>query len=287
MGILNKSTIEKWILPHLTVGERGFETRVPLIEVVECIFHRLKTGCQWRELPTKEFFTKKQLSWQSVYYYRRATPFNKWSKSGCWQKVWIDILSSNRQYLDLSSIEFDGSHTPAKNGGDAVGYQGRKACNTTNALFMSDNQGVVLGMSTPQAGQHHDLFEIESLFKEICSLLKKAGINLNGLFLNADPGFDGENFRNACESENIIPNIKPNQRNNSEEQRLESHKNSTHIFDEELYKDRSVIEHSNAWLDGFKALLVRFEFSVKNWMSFHFIAFSVIFLRKINKKTKV
>jgi transposase len=101
MGILNKSTIEKWILPHLTIGERGFGTTVPLIEIVECIFHRLKTGCQWRELPTKEFFTIKRLSWQSVYYYRRATPFNKWSKGGCWQKVWIDILSSNRRHLDL------------------------------------------------------------------------------------------------------------------------------------------------------------------------------------------
>jgi hypothetical protein len=59
------------------------------------------------------------------------------------------LLHSNRQYLDLSSIEFDGSHTPAKNGRDAVGYQGRKSCNTTNALFMCDNQGVILGMSTP------------------------------------------------------------------------------------------------------------------------------------------
>lgn len=282
MGILNKSTIERWILPHLTIGERGFETTVPLAEVVKAIFHRLKTGCQWRELPTKQFFTKKVLSWQSVFYY-----FNKWSKNGCWQKVWIDILSSNRQHLDLSSVEFDGSHTPAKNGGDAIGYQGRKACNTTNTLFMSDNQGVVLGMSTPQAGQHHDLFEIESLFKEICNLLKKAGVNLNGLFLNADPGFDGENFRKVCESENIIPNIKPNPRNNSKLQSLESYQNGTHIFDEELYKHRSVIEHSNAWIDGFKALLVRFEFSVKNWVSFHFIAFSVIFLRKINKKIKV
>ena len=61
MGILNKSTIEKWILPHLTIGERGFETTVPLIEVVECILHRLKTGCQWRELPTKQFFSKQIL----------------------------------------------------------------------------------------------------------------------------------------------------------------------------------------------------------------------------------
>lgn len=282
MGILNKSTIEKWILPHLTIGERGFETTVPLIEIVECILHRLKTGCQWRELPTKQFFTTKILVWESVYYY-----FNKWSKSGCWQKIWSNILNKNLQHLDLSSIEFDGSHTPAKNGGDAIGYQGRKACNTTNALYMSDSKGVILGMSTPQEGQHHDLFEIQTLFKEICDPLKKAGINLKGLFLNADPGFDSDNFRKACEYEKIIPNVKPNPRNDSEEQRLEPYISNTHIFDEELYKDRSVIEHSNAWIDGFKALLIRFEFSVKNWVALHFIAFSVIFLRKINKKIKV
>lgn len=56
--------IETWIIPHLTVGTRGFETTVSLIEIVECIFHRLKTGCQWRELPTKEFFTEKVLQMQ-------------------------------------------------------------------------------------------------------------------------------------------------------------------------------------------------------------------------------
>lgn len=67
---------------------------------------------------------------------------------------------------------------------------------------------------------------------------EKANINLNGLFLNADQGFDGEKFYKACENENIIPNVKPNQRNDSEEQRLELYQSSTHIFDEELYKDR-------------------------------------------------
>ncbi len=56
MGIISKDMIEKWILPHLTVGTRGFETSVPLTEIVECILHRLKIGCQWRELPTKAFY---------------------------------------------------------------------------------------------------------------------------------------------------------------------------------------------------------------------------------------
>jgi hypothetical protein len=180
---------------------------------------------------------------QQVYY-------NKWSKAGCWAKIWINILRENRQYLDLSSVELDGSgsppgHTPAKNGGDAVGYQGRKACNTTNSLFMSDNQGVMLAMSTPQEGQHHDLFEIQALFNEICTMLKEAGINLDGLFLNADPGFDSDSFREACEKENIIPNVKPNPRN-SANQETELSPIGTAIFDELLYEDRTVIEHANA-----------------------------------------
>jgi transposase len=278
MGILSKDMIEKWILPHLTVGSRGFETTAPLTEIVECILHRLKTGCQWRELPTKAFFSKKILHWNSVYYY-----FNKWSKADCWKKIWMHMLTNNLKHLDLSSLELDGSHTPAKNGGDAVGYQGRKATNTTNSLFIADNQGVLLAMATPQAGQHHDLFQIQELFEQMCELLKQAGVNLKGLFLNADPGFDSNEFRKACEKQEIMANIKPNPRN-AAHQKNQPYQSGTHIFDEELYKDRSVIEHANAWLDGFKALLIRFEFSVKNWISLHFIAFSIIFLRKINRK---
>ena len=281
MGIMDKTMIEKWILPHLTIGTRGFDTTVPLSEIVECIFHRLKTGCQWRELPTKAFFTDKVLHWNSVFYY-----FNKWTKADCWRTIWINILTQNRQHLDMSSVELDGSHTPAKNGGDAVGYQGRKASKTTNALFLSDSQGVMLALSTPQAGQHHDLFQIQLLFDELCGLLKAAGPDLKGLFLNADPGFDSADFAAACEKEEIMANVKENTRNSAKAE-FAVYQRGDHLFDEELYQDRSVIEHANAWIDGFKALLVRFEFSVKNWMSLHFIAFSVIFLRKIKRKSKV
>ena len=101
----------------------------------------------------------------------------------------------------------------------------------------------------------------------------------------APPGFDSKEFQEVCQKEEIIANVKPNPRNSANQQH-DPYQSGTHIFDEELYEDRTVIEHANAWIDGFKALLVRFEFSVRNWMALHFIAFSVIFLRKINRKTK-
>ena len=103
-------------------------------------------------------------------------------KAGCWTKIWANILKENLRHLGLSSIELDGGHTPAKNGVGAVGYQGRKAANTTNSLFLFDNQGVMLAKSTPQEKQHHDLYQIQELFNEICTLPKETGINLNRLF---------------------------------------------------------------------------------------------------------
>ncbi len=58
------------------------------------------------------------------------------------------------------------------------------------------------------------------------------------------------------------------------------------MFDDELYKGRYVTERTNAWIDSFKALLIRFEFLVQNWISLHLMAFSVILLRKVAKKNK-
>lgn len=52
----------------------------------------------------------------------------------------------------------------------------------------------------------HDLFEIETLFEELC-VLESVNINLKGLFLNADSGFDSQNLRLACEHRKIETNI--------------------------------------------------------------------------------
>lgn len=276
MEILDKDSIDTYILANLSVGERGKECSKELIrEVVNLILYRLKTGCQWRLLPLKQFFTTQALTWQGVYYH-----FNEWVKDGSWTKVWIGILSAHKSNLDLSSMQLDGSHTPCKQGGEAVGYQKRKAAKTTNSLFLADNQGQMLACATPQSGQHHDLFNIQMLFEQLCEILTKAGINLKGLFLNADAGFDSQELRKLCKEKQIEANIAPNARNGVTQ--IQEYL----YFDERLYKCRTVIEHANAWMDSFKALLVRFEKKTTTWVSLVLLAFSVRFLRKINQKSK-
>ena len=97
---------------------------------------------------------------------------------------------------------------------------------------------------------------------------------LRGVFMNADSGFDAQVVHKKCEDAGIEANIHHNTRNT---QQLDE---QYRYFDERLYKRRFVIERMNAWLDSFKALLIRFETRVKNWMALHFLAFTVWMCRK-------
>lgn len=206
--------------------------------------------------------------------------FNEWRKEGSWKKRWVALLHLHKPRLDLSSIQLDGRHTRPHNGGAAIGYQGRKASRTTNLLFLADNTGQPLACATPQTGNHHDLFAIEASFGEWCALLEEAQISLDGLFRNADSGFDASVLREDCFRRGIEANIAQNPRSGKNEEA------PGHYFDDELYRQRMAIERTNAWLDGFKTLLIRYETRVENWLAFHFLAFAVLLLRKIPPEQK-
>lgn len=274
MEVISKDSINKWIVPSLSAGKRGSKLQVECGEIVAALLYKLKTGCQWRALPTKEFFTGHRLSWQGVYYH-----FRRWANDGSWRKVWVELLKQQRRLLDLSCVQLDGSQTICKNGGDCMGYQIRKAANSCNSLFLADNQGLMLTCSYPLAGQHHDLFQIRQVFKELRELLQEAGIETEGLFLNADAGFDSQEFRQQCSEMKIEANIAFNPRNGDTSEKYI-------YFDEQLFKRRIVIEQANAWLDSFKALLIRFETKAQHWIALHFLAFTVQLIRKINKIPK-
>ncbi|MBD3906250.1 transposase [Chryseobacterium muglaense] len=117
------------------------------------------------------------------------------------------------------------------------------------------------------------MLKINLIFKQA---LNKADIAVEGLFMNADAGFDAQNFRKHCESKDIIANIAFNKRNGSDTDEI--------YFDEILYHQRYAIERTNAWLDSFRSLLNRFDTTVSSWKSFNYLAFMVIALRKFYTK---
>lgn len=270
-SVLDKDTIEMEIVPYLPMPKRGFPPTVPLVEIVNAILYKLKTGVQWHQLPTEVFFTEKTLSWESVYYHYR-----KWCVTGVWKTCWIGILDRHKSGLDLSSVDLDGSHTPAIRGGEEVEYQGRKKRKTTNALYLSDRQGLPIAMSEPLAGNHNDLYNIEVQFEVVTATLEKANIKVEGLFLNADAGFDSKDFRNFCGKKEIHANVCFNKRNGSADR--------DEYFDQELYKERYAIERTNAWMDSYRSLLNRFDTTIASWLGFNYLSFMVIFLKKMKSK---
>ena len=73
--VLDKDTIKTEIMPYLSIAKRGYTSKYDLIEVVNAILYKLKSGCQWRLLPIGHLFSGEGPSWNAVFHHYR-----KWCK---------------------------------------------------------------------------------------------------------------------------------------------------------------------------------------------------------------
>ncbi|WP_407494311.1 hypothetical protein [Elizabethkingia anophelis] len=130
----------------------------------------------------------------------------------------LDGLSKlNKSKIDLSNGNLDGNHTIALRDGEKVGYQELKKCKTINALYFADRQGLPLAMSKLISDNHYD---IELHYDEIINTLQHVTVSIDGLFMNADAGFDAKNLCRICQQKRIIANIVQNKRNSDMDNEL-------------------------------------------------------------------
>ena len=66
---LGKITKKSEILPCLSTAKRGYETKSCLIEIVNAILYKLKTGCQRKHLPVEALFTETVLGHGAVFHH--------------------------------------------------------------------------------------------------------------------------------------------------------------------------------------------------------------------------
>lgn len=100
MEVLSSSSIETYIIPWLSIGSRGKTDEVPTLKIVQAILYRVKTGCQWRSLPVKQFFSTKPYTWQGVYHH-----FRQWIAEGSWRGAFVALLKEHPRVIDLSSAQ--------------------------------------------------------------------------------------------------------------------------------------------------------------------------------------
>ncbi|MHB8626804.1 MAG: IS5 family transposase [Aggregatilineales bacterium] len=260
------------ILACLNTAKRGYVSKIPLYKLFNYILYRLHTGCQWEELPIerdREDPTVDEISWWAVYYH-----FRKWSRDGSLERVWQHSVQVVSEDLDLSVLNLDGSHAVAKKGGEAVAYQGRKKAKTSNILPITDHQGYILATTDIVAGNHNDAFQLKPQLQAAFKAIKRLGLSIAGAYFNADSGFDSREARKVCFNHHVIPNIAENKRN-----RKTAKLGRKRRFDAPIYKDRFASERTFAWIDKFRALLVRFDLKKIYFMGSHFLAFALINLR--------
>ena len=232
--------------------------------------HRLSVGaiadCTVAKRPPK-----KEISWQAVYYH-----FQKWSADGSLARIWEQSLQTIQADLDVSHLNLDGSHVLAKKGGESVAYQQRKRAKTCNILPITDAQGYVLASTGIVAGNHHDAFDLKPHLQAVFRKLKRLGLTIAGAFFNADCAFDTLDARKVCFNHHLIPNICQNNRNRKTVKR-----GRKRLFNATIYQQRFTSERSFAWIDKFRALLIRFDHKDVNFLGAHHLVFALINLRHV------
>lgn len=247
---------------------------IPLYKVFNYILYRLHTGCQWEKLPIERDAndpSQPEISWQAVYHH-----YQKWSADGSFEQVWQHSVQAIEGDVDVSQLNLDGSHAIAKKGGEEVAYQGRKKAKTSNILPITDGKGYIVASTGIVAGNHNDAFNLKPHLQAAFRSIKQLGIVIKGAFFNADMAFDTRDARKVCFNHGLIPNMPENKRNRKQPKR-----GRKRLFNAEVYKRRFICERSFAWIDKFRALLIRFDRKVANWLGAHHIAFALINLRHL------
>lgn len=182
----------------------------------------------------------------------------------------------HKPIIDLSTAQFDRTLTPTKKGGESVGFQGRKSCKTTNSLILCDSNGTPLIIGRLQSGEHNDLYNINKIFDEMILFLQLSDISVAGVFMNADEGFESKKLKNNSDEKGIELNVKNNPSGRKKKELTSPY------FNDVLYnKFRFKIERTNACMDTYKRVLIRFENLLITWWNMLWLCFIAIFLKKI------
>jgi hypothetical protein len=181
----------------LSVAKRGYECRILLYKVFNCILYRLHKGCQWELLaidPDPDDPTKRnQLP-------RRLPPLAQMEPQ---RQSATGVCTKHSEYpraVGYPSLEPRWQPCP----GEALAYRGRKKAKTSNVLPITDAKGFILARTGIIAGNHNDAFELNDHLRAAFKFIKRLGISIVGSYFNADSAFDTKAARWT------IPNIAEN-----------------------------------------------------------------------------
>jgi transposase len=262
-----------FVLAHLSEGRFGPKCKIPLHSIFNYILKLIHTGMQWYQLPIK----MNAMGQPEIHYSRVFRIYQRWAHDGSLEKVFENSVFTlhHNNLLDLSILHGDGSSTPAKKGGDRVGYNGYKHFKGEKVIAIVDRNVNVISPYTQAAGNKNESPLFATALKSLKSIIIKMGASIEGSIMSLDGAYDSHKNRKSIFNAQMKPNIPENKRN-----RKKSKPGKKRNFCAGIFKERfQTIERLFAWEDKFKRLLLRFERKSKNHFGMKLIAFTMINIR--------
>ncbi len=258
---VNKKEFDEFFLPHLSIPKRGPKCKIGYLKVFNLILKILYTGIQWKEMfVDKTADGKPEIHYTSIY-----KQYARWSDDGSLLKVFeasVQFLS-DKEKLDISVLNGDGSNTVAKKGGDGIGYSGHKHQKGEKVLAIVDKNGFVIAPFTSASVNISDCSLLLDSLGHLSRITRDIGISIKGSILNLDGIFDSKKNRKAIFNRSMVPNIPENKRNRKKPKR-----GRKRLFDQDIHELRLAVERTFAWEDKFKRVLIRFETKQSRHFSF-------------------
>jgi transposase len=270
---LSLEQFEQFVLPHLTMGNRGPAPKLTLHSIFNYILQALYLGCQWKKLPIE----KDQQGCPEIHYTRIYSAFRRWQADGCLDSIFIGSVAAlqERDHLNISVIHGDGTTTAAKKGGDNIGFSGHKKVKGDKVVAFCDRNCNVIAPFVSAPGNRNESPLLQEALPQVTRIAQAVGLDLKGTVVSLDGVYDCRKNRKAIFNRSMIPNINANPRGRNIPKR-----GRKPLFSRAIFKERfHTIERVFGWEDKFRRLLLRFERLSQLHYAFKTIAYTIINLR--------
>jgi transposase len=250
--------IKKFIKKNIGLQKQG-KPRWDINKTICGILYYLKSGCQWRLLPS--IFGK----WRTIYGWYRS--FNKLET---FKRLWQEIVkyAGSKEILKVNDILGDGSLILTTSNIEIKAKNPRiKNKNCINRLILTDKNGLPISLLLAK-GTAHDTNYLIPLIDQIKELIQLP----ENFTVHADKGFDSISNRwgiSLRSGTSVIPVRDIG-------------------FDTEYPKckdkKRPIVEHALAWINAFKALKVIATKLISNLYENTYFVFATIISRVLKIK---
>jgi len=237
-----------------------------LKEILEAILFFIKISCSWKN------FIYKNINYNTIY-----KNFVKLNKFKIFELSYLDNLkkyltkSKNKKlkyvYTDTTTIYNKLNKDKAKRN---AYFKNKKIIKLS---LLTDSNGITLNLFI-ESGNYHDSTIYQNQIKSLNNNEKKEFINS---ILMADSGYDSSIIYELNKKIFKKSIIKPNNRNTKNELKIRKLNES----EEQLYKKRIKIEHTNQKIKAYRRLNFVYDKEIKNYNQFVYLSLNDIIMKNV------